>query len=107
MSKGVSLFSMVVDGPVAGLPSLEELMRFVSLPLVLLTPLSALPLTLRTSRRLSGEPLTIGGGREGLLKFSCVLCVGSAGPGLGVVSESSESSPDGGTEECVSEEGAE
>lgn len=62
---------------------------------------------LRISRWPSGELFTKVGGKEGLLRFACVLCAGSDGPALGVVSESSDSSPDGGTEEDCDSEGAE
>jgi hypothetical protein len=102
---------VVVDVPVGGLPALEELWRPGLLLEPSLPPLPILPFRLvfpvRTSRKLSGELLIRVGGREGLLRLAWVLWAGSDGPALGVVSESSDSSPDGGTEEDCDSEGAE
>jgi hypothetical protein len=102
----VSRFSVVVDVPVGGLPGLEELARSGFLPPPLLKLPFRLAFPLRYPWKFSGELLTKVGGNEGLLRFACVLCAGSDGPALGVVRESSVSSPDGGTEDC-DDEGAE
>jgi hypothetical protein len=106
----VSRFSVVVDIPVGGLAGLEELARSGFLPPPSFLPLLKLPFglafLLRYPCRFSGELLSKVGGNEGLLRFACVLCAGSDGPARGVVRESSDSSPEGGTEDC-DDEGAE
>jgi len=106
----VSCFSVLVLVPVGGLLGREEFLR-PNLPMFSLAPLPTLPFRLvfplRTSCWLSGELLIKVGGREGLLRLAWVLWAGSDGPALGVVSESSDSSPDGGTEEDCDSEAAE
>ena len=93
LSDCVSFFTLVGDVLArTGPRSLGLLATSAGAVLLLgLSDLVPMPLPLGKARTLCGELLS-GGGNDGRLRLACVRWVGSAGPALGVVRESSESS---------------